>query len=83
MNTHLEQAKQLAPVVERVHGGSHPELTEVRRLTEQLADGSLEPAAGFAELRDITDGYALPEGACKGYASYYENLSQADRDLTA
>lgn len=36
----LEQAARLAPVIERVHGENHPEMTQVRQLTEQLQQSS-------------------------------------------
>ena len=38
MNHALAQAVRLAPVVEKVHGAHHAELTRVRELTQALAD---------------------------------------------
>lgn len=77
---HLDQAAQFAPIVERVHGANHPELTRVRELTEALqkAGDNASASALFAELREVTKNYALPADACEAYTATYESLKLAD-----
>ena len=54
----LAKALELAPIIERVHGEHHPELTRVRELTEQVAAAGPEGDVKglFAELRTVYDG---------------------------
>lgn len=77
---YLRQAVKLAPIVERVHGANHPELTRVRELTEQLhkADGKASASELFAELREVTKNYAVPADACEAFTATYESLRSAD-----
>lgn len=78
---HLDQAAQLAPVIERVHGTNHPELTRVRELTEALQKAGDNASASelFAELREVTKNYALPADACEAFTATYESLKFADK----
>lgn len=78
---HLATASTLAPVVERVHGKNHPELTRVRELTEAIAEAQNPAAVAelFGELRSITDDYAIPADACEGFTAAYDALQAADR----
>lgn len=80
----LTKALELAPLIERVHGKNHPELTRVRELTEQLGaagpDADVEPI--FAELRTVTDDYSLPEDACEAFTGTYSALRDADAGRT-
>lgn len=77
---HLRQAAKLAPIVERVHGANHPELTRVRELTEQLqkVDGTASESELFTELREVTKNYAVPADACEAFTATYESLRLAD-----
>lgn len=77
---HLRQAAKLAPIVERVHGANHPELTRVRELTEQLqkVDGNASTSELFSELRKVTKNYAVPADACEAFTATYESLKLAD-----
>lgn len=76
----LDRAAELAPIVERVHGANHPELTRVRELTEALQQAAHTPRTSelFAELRAVTNDYALPADACEAYTATYESLKSAD-----
>lgn len=82
---HIEQAAQFAPIVERVHGANHPELTRVRELTEAIHNlGETENASElFAELREVTNNYALPADACEAFTATYESLNAADEAYAA
>lgn len=76
----LDQAIRFAPIVERVHGAKHPELTRVRELTEALqkTEDSARTSELFSELREVTKNYALPADACEAYTATYESLKSAD-----
>lgn len=69
----LEQAARLAPMTERVHGENHPEMTQVRQLTEQLQQSSdaTRTAALFVQLRGVTNNYAIPGDACEAVEATY------------
>lgn len=80
----IAQAVELAPLIERVHGTNHPELTRVRELAAALPDADEHDRAGlFEQLRIVTQDYALPADACEAYTSTYRALERADREHTA
>lgn len=80
MHTHVSTALQLAPVIERVHGAHHPELTRVRELTHRLSQTSdtAETAALLRELRAVTNNFAIPHDACEAFTATYTSLKAAD-----
>lgn len=84
MTDHLATAAELAPLIERVHGANHPELTRVRELTEQItaasdSDGhTAQTAELFRELRAVTDDYTVPSDGCEAFAGTYAALRSAD-----
>lgn len=80
MNENIATAAKLAPILERVHGTNHPELSRVRELTEQLAEAtSADMITGiFDQMRDATINYAVPSDGCEAYVSTYEALAAAD-----
>ena len=73
----IDRARELASIVERVHGPDHPEMTRVRELTERIADGRGQ-ADVFAELRALTNDYAPPAGTCETVGALYSALAAAD-----
>ncbi|AZQ78024.1 iron-sulfur cluster repair di-iron protein, ric [Flaviflexus ciconiae] len=80
----LDEATKLAPLIERVHGANHPELTRVRELTEAIA-GAESPSdkdAFFAELRTVTNNYTVPADGCEAYQGTYASLKAADQENT-
>lgn len=79
----LAKALELAPIIERVHGEHHPELTRVRELTEQVAAAGPEGDVKglFAELRTVTSDYAIPNDVCETFVATYEALEQAEAEL--
>lgn len=83
MSEHLSTALQMAPLVERVHGPSHSELTRVRELTQAIAQSpNLATTLDlFAELRVVTDNYGLPSDACEVYTGTYQALQAAEEEL--
>jgi len=84
-NRHTETAAHLAPIIERVHGAHHPELTRVREITEELqsSDDSTTTITLFQELRTVTENYAIPDGVCEAFEATYHALESADKQLTA
>lgn len=79
MTDHLSTALKYAPIIERVHGSHHSELTRVRELTERIphADAA-ETAEIFGELRALTNDFAIPADACEAFTATYESLKSAD-----
>src|SRR5690554_1477681 len=72
--------------ITRAHGSHHPETFEVRELFEKINTkvneaGTDKPSLEeeFAQLRKITNQYAIPNGVCETYASTYNMLSELDR----
>lgn len=78
----LSTALELAPVVERVHGENHPELTRVRELTEAISqsDDAGRTADIFRELREVTGDYTVPSDGCEGFATTYAALQSVDEE---
>lgn len=72
-------AAEYAPIIERVHGANHPELTRVREITEELQSSDAARSAElFEELRTVTDNYAIPGDVCETFEATYQALSKAD-----
>lgn len=81
----LTTAAQLAPLIERVHGGHHPELTRVREITQELqqSENSARTSELFEELRAVTDNYFIPDDVCEAFEATYHALEQSDRERAA
>lgn len=81
MTDHMTTALQLTPLIERVHGAHHPELTRVRELTQQLGSATNDYVKEdlFRELRIITNSYTLPAGACEAFTAAYQALESAEK----
>lgn len=82
-DTAVAKALELAPVIERVHGEHHPELTRVREITELLAASGPETNVQelFGELRGVTNDYAIPSDVCVTFRATYEALEKAESRL--
>lgn len=77
--------EQYVPIVARVHGGTHPEFHEVRKLFDEIAEKitkvrseSPELTGEFAKLREITNNYTVPTDVCESYEAVYKMLSELD-----
>lgn len=82
----LVRLGQYVPVVARVHGGSHPEFHDVKRIFDEMGSkinngGGETPdlEQEFKELRRITDNYTVPGDVCETYEAVYNMLEQLDR----
>ena len=82
----LPKLEQFVPIVERVHGGSHPEFHAVRNVFDAIRE-KINGAGGerpdlddeFKELREITDNYAVPADVCETYEAVYNMLAELDK----
>lgn len=70
--------EQYVPVVERVHGGHHPEFYEVRivynQLIEKIKNGNQDLSEEFGKLDLITNSYKVPNDVCETYEAVYVML---------
>ncbi|HEX6054464.1 MAG TPA: hypothetical protein VFY98_01525 [Intrasporangium sp.] len=81
----IARAAQFAPIIERVHGAHHPELTRVREITQELqqSDDENRRFELFEELRSVTQSYAIPNDVCEAFEATYQALERADRQHAA
>lgn len=84
--TNLKTLEQYVPIVDRVHGGTHPVFHEVRSLFEAINSKIKEAGSGapelteeFAKLRVITGDYVIPEDVCEAYEAVYRMLGELDK----
>ncbi len=87
---HFQILKQYVPIVEKVHGGSHQEFHEVRKLFDSIiektkAAGSKKPELNqeFTRLREITNNYTVPGDVCESYEAVYRMLAEIDKAYQA
>lgn len=83
---HFKTLEQYVPIVDRVHGGNHPEFHEVRKVFDVInektkAAGATKPELNeeFKKLREITDSYKVPSDVCESYEAVYNMLSEVDK----
>ncbi|NLN42027.1 MAG: iron-sulfur cluster repair di-iron protein, ric [Clostridiales bacterium] len=86
----LERLELYVPIVERVHGGSHPEFHDVRRIFDEINAkiknaGSEKPKLDeeFKDLRKVTDNYTVPDDVCESYEAVYKMLAELDEAYQA
>lgn len=84
--SNFKTLEQYVPIVDRVHGGSHPEFREVRKIFETIILKTKETGAErpqldneFAKLREITDNYTVPGDVCESYEAVYKMLGELDK----
>ena len=81
---HLEKLEQYVPVVERVHGKSHPEFYDVKKnfdiINQKIKEsGNVDLNSEFAILREITNNYTVPTDVCESYEEVYKMLAELDK----
>ena len=74
---------QYVPIVAKVHGGTHPEFYDVKRLYDESNEKvkvSENPDLDneFAEIRKITENYTIPLDVCESYEAVYKMLEEVD-----
>lgn len=84
-NKHFEKLESYVPVVAKVHGGTHPEFHDVKRVYEtirgKIKEEHLESLGllnEFEELRKITNNYTVPDDVCVTYEAVYNMLKEID-----
>ncbi len=85
---HKEKLSLYVPVVDRVHGDSHPEFHQVRALFDALQDVVAHKKATDSDVAEIfegfrraTNGYEVPEDVCESYEAVYDMLAELDQAL--
>lgn len=86
----LEKLELFVPVVARVHGGTHPEFHDVKKLYDEIAakikDAGLEKPEldnEFKQLREVTDNYTVPGDVCESYEAVFDMLAEIDKAYQA
>ena len=87
---HLKTLEKYVPVVARVHGEHHPEFYEVKRVFDGMVSKIRETKPQipeleqeFIRLRDVTNGYTVPDDACETYEAVYKMLAELDEAYNA
>ena len=82
----IKTLEQYVPVVERVHGKTHPEFYDVKRIFDKMNEKmkasdveSVELKDEFKELRKVTNDYTVPSDTCESYEAVYNMLSELDK----
>lgn len=87
LNQNLKTLDLYVPIVDRVHGGSHPEFHEVKRLYDELREdlGKEDPQLHkhFEELKEVTNNYTVPTDVCESYEAVYKLLEGLDEAYKA
>lgn len=85
-DNNFKRLEQYIPIVDRVHGGSHPEFHDVRKIfgtiikkSKEAGTGRPELAEEFSQLRQITDNYKVPEDVCESYEAVYKMIEEVDK----
>lgn len=76
---------QYVPLVARVHGGSHPEFHDIKKIYDLIKIKSKEVGPeiadlkeDFTKLREISNNYTTPDGVCESYEAVYQMLAMLD-----
>ena len=68
---------KVLPVVVRVHGGNHPELSDIfsqyQEMKKKLEAGK-DASENAAAIEKLTNGFKLPDDACQAYTKVYAAL---------
>jgi len=82
---YYNKLNQFVPVVARVHGPSHPEFYEVKRVWEEMDLKIKKEELNFPnldkefnKLKEITNNYLVPNDVCETYEWVYDVLKLAN-----
>ena len=86
MNENHAKLNMYSKALTRVHGETHPEVFDVRHLFERI-DKELKESkkeeinldVEFESLRQVTNNYTVPSGACEAFKGVYQMLAEADQ----
>ncbi len=82
------ELNKILPVVQRVHGGNHPELFRVGEIYTDILKGaksgksSEKMAELLEELKSITGNFKTPADACATYDRSYELLAKLTEKIS-
>lgn len=83
---HFKTLELYTPIVAKVHGGNHPEFHKVhevfKSIKEKVQEGfskEVDLYDEFAKLREVTNGYTVPEDVCESYEAVYKMLEELDK----
>lgn len=84
--SHFKTLSQYVPIVDRVHGGHHPEFHKVRSLFEEISEKTKKAGSNkldlneeFKNLREVTNNYTVPGDVCESYEAVYNMLEELDK----
>ncbi|WP_154443068.1 iron-sulfur cluster repair di-iron protein, ric [Tissierella pigra] len=90
VDQNLGRLEQYVPVVAKVHGGTHPEFHDVKKLFDKISEKiknikSEKPNLDneLKQLREITKNYTVPDDVCESYESVYNMLEELDKSYKA
>lgn len=84
----LDELNKILPVVQRVHGGNHPELSRVGEIYTDILNGikSGKSSEGMVklldELKSITGSFMAPADACATFCRTYELLAKLTEEIS-
>lgn len=70
--------------IAKVHGPQYPEIIEVREIYETIDekcsnDKNTNLTEEFAKIRELTNGYVVPQDTCETTEASYRLLQKADQ----
>lgn len=79
----LGTLNQYVPIVNRVHGPSHPEFNQVKEtfdvINNKINKKDFNLTSEFDNLKTITSNYLVPNDVCESYEAVYNMLSDLDK----
>lgn len=72
---------RFVPIVERLHGDIHPVMYDIHDLYKEIVSDkeNAENKEVFRKIRQITDGYKIPDDVCESYEAVYNMLEELEK----
>jgi regulator of cell morphogenesis and NO signaling len=84
----VKELNKILPVVQRVHGGNHPEIYRVGEIYTDILKGmkSGKSSEGMTkllnELKSITGNFTVPADVCATFCRTYELLAKLTEEIS-
>lgn len=84
----VKELNKILPVVQRVHGGNHPEIYRAGEIYTEILNGmklgkrSVEMIKLLNELRSITGNFTAPADVCATFCRTYELLAKLTEEIS-
>lgn len=84
----VEELNKILPVVQRVHGGNHPEIYRVGEIYTDILKGmklgknNEKMNKLLNELKSITGNFMAPADVCATYCRTYELLAKLTEEIS-